>query len=133
MGYVEKAEKKGKFVSENYRDRRGTFGLIVFKSKADLAPLDVYLAYAQRWMIETLFWLYKNNIDRDTVNVHNDYGTYATEFVNFLAVIITTRVKNCSSKPKSARNTPTKWFSSSCRNTRKSKQDKTVHGRLRQC
>ena len=93
VGYVEKVEKKGKFVSEKYRDKRSTFGLIAFKSKADLAPLDIYLAYTQRWMIETMFWLYKNIIDRDTVNVHNDYRTYATEFVNFLAVIITTRVK----------------------------------------
>ena len=97
VGYVEKVEKKGKFVSEKYRDKRSSFGLIVFKSKADLDPLDIYLAYTQRWMIETMFWLYKNIIDRDTVNVHNDYRTYATEFVNFLAVIITTRVKRRSS------------------------------------
>jgi len=93
VGYVEKAEKKDKFVSENYREKRNSFGLIVFKSKADLAPLDIYMAYAQRWMIENMFWLYKNIIDRDTVNVHNDYRMYATEFVNFLTVIITTRVK----------------------------------------
>ena len=38
--------------------------------------------------------LYKNIIDRDTVNVHSDYRVYATEFINFLSVIITTRVKN---------------------------------------
>ena len=40
-----------------------------------------------------MFWLYKDIIDRDTVNVHNDYRMYATEFINFLSVIITTRVK----------------------------------------
>lgn len=38
--------------------------------------------------------LYKNIIDRDTVNVHSDYRVYATELINFLSVIITTRVKN---------------------------------------
>ena len=41
-----------------------------------------------------MFNLYKNIIDRDTVNVHSDYRVYATELINFLSVIITTRVKN---------------------------------------
>jgi hypothetical protein len=41
-----------------------------------------------------MFNLYKNIIDRDTVNVHSDYRVYATEFINFISVIITTRVKN---------------------------------------
>ncbi len=93
VGYVEKAEKKECFCPENYAQKKNSFGLIVFKSKADLEPLDVYLAYIQRWEIETLFYLFKNIIDRDTVNVHNDYRTHATEFINFLSVIITTRVK----------------------------------------
>lgn len=92
-GYVEKAEKKDAFNADNYVQKRSTFGLIVFKSKADIDPLDVYLAYAQRWEIETMFYLYKNIIEHDTVNVHNDYRTYATEFINFLSVIITVRVK----------------------------------------
>lgn len=94
VGYVEKAEKKENFIPANYAQKKSTFGLIVFKSKADLDPLDVYLAYIQRWEIETLFYLFKNIIDRDTVNVHNDYRTHATEFINFLSVIITTRVKS---------------------------------------
>lgn len=41
-----------------------------------------------------MFNLYKNIIDRDTVNVHTDYRVYATELINFISVIITTRVKN---------------------------------------
>lgn len=94
VGYVQKAERKDRFDGGKYSERKSLFGLIVFRSKANLDPLLVYQAYAQRWMIETLFYLYKNIIDRDTVNVHNDYRTYATELVNFLSVIITTRVKN---------------------------------------
>ena len=70
------------------------FGLIVFKSKKNLDPLTVYLAYAQRWMIEVMFDMYKNIIDRDTVNVHSDYRVYATELINLLSIIISTRVKN---------------------------------------
>jgi hypothetical protein len=40
-----------------------------------------------------MFDMYKNIIDRDTVNVHGDYRAYATEFINFLSTIITARVK----------------------------------------
>lgn len=94
IGYVQQANKKNNFKAENYAEKKSLFGLIVFKSKADLDPLIVYLAYAQRWSVETLFWLYKNIVDRDTVNVHSDYSVYATELINFLSVVITTRVKN---------------------------------------
>lgn len=91
---MQHANKKDNFNAENYKEKKSLFGLIVFKSKADLDPLVVYLAYSQRWPVETLFWLYKNIIDRDTVNVHSDYSVYATELINFLSVVITTRVKN---------------------------------------
>lgn len=92
-GYVQKAVKKKKFKGDAYEGKRTLFGLIVFKSKADLPPLTIYLAYAQRWDIEVVFDMYKNIIDRDTVNVHGDYRAYATEFINFLSTIITARVK----------------------------------------
>jgi len=92
-GYVQKAVKKKKFKGDAYADKKSLFGLIVFKSKADLAPLTIYLAYAQRWDIEVMFDMFKNIIDRDTVNVHGDYRAYATEFINFLSTIMTARVK----------------------------------------
>jgi len=41
----------------------------------------------------TAFDHYKNIVDRDEVNVHTDYRTYATELINFLTIIITMRVK----------------------------------------
>lgn len=42
-----------------------------------------------------LFDLYKNIVDRDTVNIHilNEYRLYAMEFINFLTVIIAMRIK----------------------------------------
>ena len=94
VAYVQQAQKKEAFDSGKYIEKKSLFGLIVFKSKKNLDPLTVYLAYSQRWQIETMFNLYKNIIDRDTVNVHSDYRVYATELINFLSVIITTRVKN---------------------------------------
>ena len=93
VGYVQKAVKKGKYDEEKYQEKRKRFGLIVFKSKADVEPLVAYQGYARRWDIEVFFNLYKNIVDRDTVNVHGDYRTYATEFVNFLTTIIAMRVK----------------------------------------
>lgn len=47
-----------------------------------------------------MFNIYKNIIDRDTVDVHTDYRVYATELIKFLSVIITTRVKNDIARKK---------------------------------
>ena len=93
QAYVLSAAKKDKFDTQRYDELYKRFGLVVFQSKADLEPLTIYKAYMGRWEIETLFYLFKNIINRDTVNVHNDYRVYGTEFINFLSVIIATRVK----------------------------------------
>lgn len=93
QAYVISAAKKDKFNTERYEELSNRFGLVVFQSKADLDPLVIYMAYLGRWEIEILFNLFKNIIDRKTVNVHNDYRVYATEFINFLSVIIASRVK----------------------------------------
>lgn len=94
VAYVQQSEKKGGLDGEKYAEKLSRFGLVVFKSKKNLDPLTIYMAYSQRWMIETMFNFYKNIIDRDTVNVHGDYRVYATELINFLSVIISSRVKN---------------------------------------
>lgn len=91
--YVNSAACKENYDPQRYQQLKPRFGLVVFQSKSDLDPLVIYQAYLGRWEIETLFDLYKNIIDRDTVNVHNDYRLYATEFINFLTVIIAMRVK----------------------------------------
>lgn len=92
-GYIERASKKKNGMDpQKYLEKKGRFGLIVFQCKEDLDPLDVYLAYLGRWEIEVMFDMYKNIIDRDTVNVQTDYRLYATELINFISVIITTRV-----------------------------------------
>lgn len=91
--YVNSSAKKEKYDAKRYEELKPRFGLVVFQSKSDLDPLTIYMAYLGRWEIETMFDLYKNIVDRDTVNVHNDYRLYATEFINFLTVIIAMRVK----------------------------------------
>ena len=93
IGYVLMSQKKGSFSEEKLLKKQNEFGVIVFESKSDLNPVDVYRAYAKRWEIEVMFNLYKNILDLDTVNVHGDYRVYATEFINYLSVIIGARVR----------------------------------------
>lgn len=93
VGYIAKAKKMGHFNMEKYNEKKSEFGLIVFESRTDMKPLIVYRAYAQRWDIEVFFDFYKNIIDRNCENVHNDYRVYATELINFLSAIISSRVK----------------------------------------
>ena len=88
------------YSEDKFLSKLDQFGLIVFESKSDLNPLEVYRAYAGRWEIEIMFDLYKNLIDLDTVNVQGDYRLYATEFINYLSVILDSRVKKIlSSNP----------------------------------
>lgn len=93
VGYISFGKKKGTYSEDKFLSKLDQFGLIVFESKSDLDPLEVYRAYAGRWEIEVMFNLYKNLIDLDTVNVQGDYRLYATEFINYLSVIIDSRVK----------------------------------------
>ena len=65
----------------------------MFQCKDDLNPLVVYLTYLGRWDIEVTFDTNKNIIDRNQANVQTDYRLSATELVNFLSVLITTRVQ----------------------------------------
>jgi len=93
IGYVTRTRKKGTYSEDKYMDKEKEFGVIVFESNADLSPIEVYTAYSGRWEIEIMFDFYKNIIDLDTVNVHGDYRIYATEFINFLSVIISCKAK----------------------------------------
>ena len=98
-GYIERAsKKKGGMDTDKYLEKKSRFGLIVFQCKDNLDPLVVYLGYLGRWDIEVMFDMYKNIIDRDTVNVQTDYRLYATELINFISVIITTRVRRLLGK-----------------------------------
>ena len=102
VGYISFGKKKGTYTEDKFLSKLDQFGLIVFESKSDLEPLDVYRAYAERWEIEVMFDLYKNIIDLDTVNVQGDYRLYATEFINYISVIIDSRVKKLLAKDKLA-------------------------------
>ena len=93
LGYLISSEKKDTFDEQKYLDREGQFGTIVLESNIDLTPLEVYLAYSKRWEIETMFKMMKEIISLDTVNVHSDYSVIATEFINYISVIMAQKVK----------------------------------------
>lgn len=93
VGYIVHGTGKGTFSEDRLKGKRKEFGTIVFMSKADMSPLEVYIAYKSRWDIECMFDMYKNIIDLDTVNVQGDYRLYAIEFINYLSTIITARVR----------------------------------------
>ena len=93
MSFISYNEKNEKYDDEEYLRKDKEFGVIVFESNKDLDPLEVYLAYMKRWEIETMFQMMKGIIDLDTVNVHNDYSVIATEFVNYITVIMAQKVK----------------------------------------
>jgi len=92
-GYLLQTTKNGTFTEDKMLEKQREFGTIVFESKSDLSPLEVYEAYAKRWEIEMMFSMYKGIIDLDTVNVHSDYSLYTTELINYLSVIIALRGK----------------------------------------
>ena len=91
--YYEMKIKTDSFNAEEFRDKAKTFGVIVFESKSDLEPYAIYEAYSFRWEIEAMFNLYKNILNLNSVNAHNDYSIIATEFINFLSTIIGSRIK----------------------------------------
>ena len=92
-GYIAFSQKNGTFSEEKLLEKQKEFGVIVFEAKANLSPLEVFMAYTKRWEIEIMFSLYKDIIELDTVNVHSDYSIYTTELINYLSVIIAARVK----------------------------------------
>lgn len=79
---------------QDYAYRKRTFGSICFVSNIDIEIEDVYRYYEFRWEIELVFKMYKNIISLNTTRVHDDTSIIGTEFINFLATIITCKMKN---------------------------------------
>lgn len=91
VGYM---KRKGESLDAGeYEMARKRFGVISLVSNGRLTCEEVYEAYMGRWEIETMFSMMKDVVGLDTVGVHSDYSVIASEFVNYLAVIISQRVK----------------------------------------
>lgn len=86
--------KKKKLDPKKYEKKKDSFGTVTFKSNLDLSLKQIYDYYALRWEIELVFKMYKGILSMNTTRVHDNPSVIGTEFINFLSVIITCRMKN---------------------------------------
>lgn len=80
------------FDKENYWKKRNAFGSIVFESDQDLSLATVYKIYDARWDIELLFKAFKNEECLDETNVQGNFSVIGSEFINFIATVLTHRM-----------------------------------------
>jgi len=72
--------------------RKREFGTVVFQSDRDMDSARVYSMYRDRWLIELMFRTYKVDLGPDDTRVHSDCSVTATNFVNFLSVLLSSRL-----------------------------------------
>ncbi|MBT1320014.1 transposase [Mycoplasmopsis bovis] len=94
VGNYQKHLKRNTFNIDEFNKNNQFFGVIVFESNVDLSLEDVYTLYDQRWEIEEMFNFYKNILEPSKTRVHSEMKVYTTEFINYLSLIIATKVKN---------------------------------------
>lgn len=87
-----KDPQTGSYDTHKYAKKKPTFGTVVFISDLDMEPVKAYRCYEERWMIETVFNHYKNDIDLDVTRVQSDGTVIGSEFINFISVIMTCRI-----------------------------------------
>ena len=68
------------------------FGTVVFESDLDMDPLAVWKCYEDRWDLEVAFNYYKQALGLDETRVQSDESVIGSEFVNFVATVITMRL-----------------------------------------
>lgn len=71
--------------------RRREFGTLVFISDLNLTCGEVSKIYDERWMIELMFRFERDILEMDDTREHSDYTAIASEFVDYLAAIMSAR------------------------------------------
>jgi len=100
QSFIAKSKKKKSFNSERYLSHKDRYGVIVFESDLDLSLTQVYRSYEDRWLLELLFAQYKGVESLDTTNVQGDFSLIGSEFVNFIATLMTSRMVRKASNVK---------------------------------
>ncbi len=90
--YLERRKKNQDFTSAGYEKKHDLFGVIVFESDQDLDPVTAYRCYDERWLLELVFNRYKSDECLDRTNVQGDFSVIGSEFINFIATVITCRL-----------------------------------------
>ena len=95
MAYLDGICKKGKeFDNSIFSEKKEDFGTIVFLSDVDLSPDEAYACYSDRWMIESVFRFFKNDLDIHSTDARDDFTVIGEEFVNTISSGITCRLMN---------------------------------------
>ncbi len=79
--------------------KRREFGTLVFISDLNLECDEVDRIYNERWQIELMFRFERDILEMDDTREHIDYTAIASEFVDYLAAIMSARIyKHLDSK-----------------------------------
>lgn len=89
--YVDGSIKKEFFYVEKHKRQNGSLGTIVFDSNLDLSK-KVYRIYSERWLLELMFSYFKGEEVFITLNVQSIFRVISEKFVNFVAIIRTTKM-----------------------------------------
>ena len=73
---------------------RKEWGTIVFASSRRMEPSFVRKTYSNRWMIEMSFKFQRSQLDDDTTDEESDYTVQASQFIDHLASVMATRMRN---------------------------------------
>ena len=95
---MRKHRKDETFDREAYFLSREKFGTILIESDLDLEPITIYKTYESRWEIELVMRFYKQTCEFDETRVHEDYSVIGSELCNFIASVITYRIKKLFDK-----------------------------------
>jgi Transposase DDE domain. len=83
---------------------RKWFGVLILQSDQEIGPDLAYDSYDDRWGIEPLFKLHKSGIDLDDTREKSEETAIGSEFVNFLATLMSARLRNHLAKFDLCRN-----------------------------
>jgi hypothetical protein len=78
--------------SRELASRRREFGTLAFISDLNLGCEEVDEIYSERWQIELMFRFERDILEMDDTREHSDYTAIASEFVDYLAAIMTARI-----------------------------------------
>lgn len=89
------------FNNENYQEKKEELGLIDLESDLDLPAKSAYLCYQDRRLLELMFKKYESNEQPVYPGLQTNFSVLGSEFVNFLATVITSRMVKKAEEKKS--------------------------------
>ena len=86
---------KGKaFSRQEPEEKQAEFGTIAFESDVDREPGEIYKLSDERWLVKEFFRYYKDEDGFDDTKVQYDTSVIGSEFISFIASLMTARLVN---------------------------------------